>query len=99
MKKIAIVAMAAAGFVVPVLAADFPVVPYTKAPAMVAAIYDWGGFYIGANGGWSWDRKCWGLANNNGIALASPVDIGCNSGNGGVAGGQIGYRWPASSWV
>jgi hypothetical protein len=26
---------------------------------MVAAAYDWSGFYIGANGGWGTSRKCW----------------------------------------
>ena len=25
------------------------------------AIYDWSGFYIGANGGWGWSRKCWDI--------------------------------------
>jgi outer membrane immunogenic protein len=96
MKKISLIAIATAGFAAPVLAADFPAVPYTKAPAMVAAIYDWSGFYIGANGGWGGDRKCWNLT-NNAVAVVTPV--GCNSGNGGVAGGQIGYRWQASNWV
>jgi outer membrane immunogenic protein len=96
MRAISLVAMAAVGFAAPVLAADFPAVPYTKAPAMVAAIYDWSGFYIGANGGWGGDRKCW---TNNGNALFPVTYAGCNSGNGGIAGGQIGYRWQASNWV
>ena len=26
---------------------------------MVVAMYDWSGFYIGANGGWGSSRKCW----------------------------------------
>ena len=34
-------------------AADLAARPvYTKAPPMVAAVYDWSGFYIGINGGW-----------------------------------------------
>jgi outer membrane immunogenic protein len=99
MRAISLVAMATAGFAAPVLAADFPAVPYTKAPPMlVAALYDWSGFYVGANGGWGGDRKCWSL-NNNGAPVVPAVDVGCNSGNGGVAGGQIGYRWQASNWV
>ena len=32
-------------------AADLAARPYTKAPPMVAQIYDWSGFYIGVNGG------------------------------------------------
>lgn len=95
MKAISLVAIAAAGFAAPALAADFPAGPFTKAPPMVvAAIADWSGFYIGANGGWGWDRKCWGLT-----SVAPTVSLGCNSGNGGVAGGQFGYRWQASNWV
>ena len=26
---------------------------------MVAAVYDWSGFYVGVNGGWGSSRKCW----------------------------------------
>jgi outer membrane immunogenic protein len=26
---------------------------------MVAAIYDWSGFYVGANGGWGSSRNSW----------------------------------------
>ena len=41
-------------------AADLAARPYTKAaPPMMAAIYDWSGFYIGLNGGWGSSRKCW----------------------------------------
>jgi outer membrane immunogenic protein len=38
------------GLSVPAAAADLAARPYTKAPAMVAVVYDWSGFYIGANG-------------------------------------------------
>jgi outer membrane immunogenic protein len=27
---------------------------------MIAPIYNWNGFYIGANGGWGQSRNCWG---------------------------------------
>ena len=33
-------------------AADLAASQYTKAPALIAPIYNWGGFYVGANGGW-----------------------------------------------
>src|SRR5450631_4461517 len=36
----------------PALAADLPARAYTKAPVAVAPIYNWGGFYIGAMGGY-----------------------------------------------
>jgi outer membrane immunogenic protein len=35
------------------VAADLPARTYTKAPAMVAPIYNWAGFYIGAMGGYA----------------------------------------------
>ena len=77
----------------PATAADLAPRPYTKAPPMVAAIYDWSGFYIGANGGWGSSRGCWSLTN--------PIvaNEGCHDGTGGTAGGQIGYRWQSTNWV
>jgi hypothetical protein len=35
--------------IVPALAADLPARTFTKAPAYVAAAYDWSGFYAGIN--------------------------------------------------
>jgi Opacity protein and related surface antigens len=70
--------------------------PYTKAPAMIAALYDWSGFYIGANGGWGSSHKCWNLRSpGTGNLFAE----GCHDATGGVAGGQIGYRWQTGAWV
>src|SRR3954453_12747977 len=82
----------------PASAADLAARPvYTKAPPpMVAAAYDWSGFYIGANGGWGTSRKCWDAATTGGVFLGAE---GCHDANGGVAGGQIGYRWQSASWV
>ena len=34
------------------MAADLPARTYNPPPPIVATIYDWTGFYIGANGGW-----------------------------------------------
>jgi outer membrane immunogenic protein len=94
MKAISLIAIATVAVAAPALAADFPAGPFTQVPTMVA--YDWSGFYVGANGGWGANSTCWNRSTNNGGAT---VDAGCNNGNGGVAGGQIGYRWQASSWV
>ena len=38
-------------------AADLPVRTYTKAPIVVDPLYNWTGFYIGANLGWSFGRS------------------------------------------
>jgi outer membrane immunogenic protein len=83
-------------FAAPAAAADLAARPYTKAPPMIAAVYDWSGFYIGANGGWGSSRKCWDVVPVAGGAL---LGEGCHDATGGVAGGQIGYRWQAASWV
>ena len=80
----------------PASAADLAARPYTKAPPMIAAIYDWSGFYIGVNGGWGSSRKCWDFVTAAGVLVASE---GCHDATGGTVGGQIGYRWQAASWV
>src|SRR6202165_6162740 len=83
----------------PASAADLAARPYTKAPPpMIAAVYDWSGFYIGANGGWGSSRKCWDINNNFGV-IVPPFREGCHDATGGFAGGQIGYRWQAGGWV
>jgi outer membrane immunogenic protein len=79
----------------PASAADLAARPYTKAPPMIAAIYDWSGFYVGANGGWGSSRNCWDF-----LPVAGGVTPeGCHDATGGVAGGQIGYRWQSAGWV
>jgi outer membrane immunogenic protein len=83
--------------IVPASAADLAARPYTKAPPpMVAPIYDWTGFYIGANGGWGSQRNCFTAVDVTGTVFGAE---GCHDATGGVAGGQIGYRWQASQWV
>ena len=61
MKKVLLVtaSLIAISATAPALAADLAARPYTKAPPMVAAIYDWSGFYVGANGGWGSSRNSW----------------------------------------
>jgi outer membrane immunogenic protein len=77
----------------PASAADLAARPvYTKAPPMISPVYDWSGFYIGANGGWGQNRDCRG-------DVTLGVNFGCHDGNGGTAGGQIGYRWQSAGWV
>ena len=99
---VALFAFAAA----PALAADLPARTYTKAPAVTAAVYDWSGFYVGANGGWGSSSNCWDVTNNvltPGAPVVGPVvpaaADGCNSGSGAVGGGQVGYRWQTSNYV
>jgi outer membrane immunogenic protein len=91
------IGLVALGIAAPASAADLGR-PYTKAPPpMIAAIYDWSGFYVGLNGGGGWSHKCWDRDTAlGGIFLAAE---GCHDATGGVFGGQIGYRWQAGGWV
>ncbi|MBR1120819.1 porin family protein [Bradyrhizobium lablabi] len=96
MKKILLGLAGLAALAVPASAADLAARPYTKAPpAMIPVLYDWSGFYIGANGGWGSSHKCWDRE-ALGVFVAAE---GCHDATGGTAGGQIGYRWQAGTWV
>src|SRR3954447_9938706 len=99
MKKFLLGTVALIAFAAPAAAAALAARPYVKAPpAPIAIAYDWSGFYIGANGGWAQSRNCWDFV-NDGVFILGTFTEGCNSRSGGVAGGQIGYRWQASQWV
>jgi len=73
------------------MAADLAARPYTKAPAMVATIYDWSGFYIGINGGGGSSHATWDFV---GVGREGSHDA-----TGGTVGGQVGYRWQSGQWV
>src|SRR5258705_8488193 len=62
------VALVALGATVPALAADLAARPaYTKAPAYIAPIYNWTGFYIGGHvgGAFSGHNRFSGTPHNN----------------------------------
>jgi outer membrane immunogenic protein len=99
MKKFLLGAIGALAMVGSASAADLAARPYTKAPAMVAAVYDWSGFYIGVNGGGAWSRKCWDLNRDVRGVFNPAVAEGCHDATGGVVGGQFGYRWQSAAWV
>ena len=78
------------------LAADLPVRTYTKAPPMVAAPYNWSGFYLGANVGYGVGRSRTnaygtggGFILENETTYLSPAGV--------IGGGQIGYNWQANA--
>jgi len=75
--------------------------PYTKAPAMIAPIYDWSGFYAGLNGGGGSAHNCWDLTNDliTGAGAIPAFREGCHNATGGFAGGQLGIRWQTGGWV
>jgi outer membrane immunogenic protein len=95
MKKIwmGLVGLAALGTAGSASAADMAV----KAPPPMAPpvpLYSWSGFYIGLNGGWAQSHNCVDF-----IALGVDFADGCVNRSGGVAGGQVGYRWQANQFV
>ena len=97
MKKLLIAAagMMAVGLCAPASAADLAARPYTKAPPpIVSPVYDWTGFYIGANGGWGQSRGCVDF-----VTALGTVAGGCADRSGGLVGGQIGYRWQTNQFV
>jgi outer membrane immunogenic protein len=84
------------------LAADLAPRPYTKAPVIVDPGYNWTGFYVGLNGGYSWGRANTDMVPSP-FATVFPLtpfapfrqDV-----NGGLAGGQAGYNWQVDrKWV
>ena len=81
----------ALGAAAPAVAADLAARPYTKAPAMVATIYDWSGFYIGINGGGGSAHSTWDLVGGG--------REGSHDATGGTVGGQVGYRMQSGQWV
>ncbi|MCG2633023.1 autotransporter outer membrane beta-barrel domain-containing protein [Bradyrhizobium sp. WYCCWR 13023] len=98
MKKFIVAAAGtlALGIAAPASAADLAARPYTKAPPMVAAMYDWSGFYMGINGGGGSSHTCWDFVTP---VTGTLVGEGCHNATGGTAGGQIGYRWQSAQWV
>ena len=104
MTKIALASAALAAFgIAPAIAADLAISPYyTKAP-LIAPVYSWTGFYAGLNAGGASSHNCWTLTGSNisgAFAAVSPaVSEGCHNATGGLAGGQLGYRWQASNWI
>ena len=100
MKKLLLAAVGALALASQAQAADLAARPYTKAAPMIAAVYDWSGFYIGLNGGGGWSHKCWDVVTNVlGQPVNPPASEGCHNATGAVAGGQVGYRWQSAAWV
>src|SRR5437879_9717237 len=104
MKKVLLALTALAAFTGSAVAADLGARPYTKAPAPVAPVYNWTGFYIfgGAGGGlWNADSNvqstgvvgafgAFGAFGPAGTALTRDQRLG-GSGWFGTVG--IGYDW------
>ena len=81
------------------LAADLPPSPPPRAPAVyvpaVLPVYNWGGFYVGINGGWGWGNAKYTASQVNGF----PGATGSIHDNGGIVGGTLGANWQAGAFV
>src|SRR6266404_113353 len=76
-------------------AADLAARPYTKAaPPIVAAVYDWTGFYVGANLGRSFGRA------RTDVTVAGAPFASTSQRMDGILGGlQAGYNWQSGRAV
>jgi outer membrane immunogenic protein len=103
MKRLLIGVSAAASLLATgALAADLPVKQpvYTKAPVYVDPVYDWTGFYVGGNVGYSWgsSRSTQTLTDPGTGLVLNSVANKFNM-DGVIGGAQIGYNWQRDRWV
>jgi outer membrane immunogenic protein len=81
-------------------AADLAARPYTKAPAYIEPLFNWGGFYVGGHIGGAWTNQEF---INSGVGAPFGDLIpgeGYRQRRSGIMGGaQLGYNWQASNYV
>jgi outer membrane immunogenic protein len=112
MKMLAIAIAAIALIGTPVLAADLNKPVYKAPPPPPAPVYNWTGWYVGGNVGYSWGRA---NADVNYFAPAVVTTAGCNDPftegalcingsntvdmNGVIGGIQAGYNWQNGNYL
>ena len=80
-------------------AADLPQAPPPPPQAPVAyipaapPIYNWGGIYVGINGGWGWGNGKWTASTGIGSVSANAND------NGGIVGATFGFNYQMNAFV
>jgi outer membrane immunogenic protein len=108
MKKLALAVSILAITAAAASAADMAPAPYTKAPVVVPPVYNWTGFYIGANAGGAWgtsDPATSTIFTPSGYFDPSSVPAIAAAGlqhinsSGFTGGGTAGYNWQAGSVV
>jgi outer membrane immunogenic protein len=86
-------------------AADLPARTYTKAPVYVEPIFNWTGFYVGGNVGYSWGNSDNSttitrfLTGQPLLATLNGTNTASNNANGVIGGGQFGYNWQMQNWL
>jgi outer membrane immunogenic protein len=92
MKKLLSSVALSAFLAAPAMAADLPArMPVKAPPAMVAAMYNWSGFYIGAHAGYGWADSEW--------EFVDPVFTTDHRVRGFVGGGHVGFNWQSGNFV
>ena len=86
LRKFLLATVATVAFAGAAAAADMPARMATKAVPYVA-LYNWTGFYVGANLGYGWGR------------VSDDLGLVGGSLNGVIGGGQIGYNWQMNNLV
>jgi outer membrane immunogenic protein len=99
MKRILMGAAIASMLSTGALAADLAPRMYTKAPVAPPVVYDWTGFYIGGNVGYSWGRSSDTSTLTNGAGTVLFTSGGSSNLDGVIGGGQIGYNWEMQNWL
>jgi outer membrane immunogenic protein len=110
MKKIALAALILAVSAAAASSADMTPAPYyTKAPVVVAPIYNWTGFYLGANAGGAWGNSDprtstvfneFGYFDATSVPAVNAVGGSQRINESGVTGGlTAGYNWQAGAAV
>ena len=100
MKRIFITAMLSIATVGTALAADLPPPAPVQAPAAyiptVAPVYNWGGIYVGINGGYGFGQSQWTDPANT---ISGATSSGYFSTNGGLVGGTVGANFQTDAFV
>jgi outer membrane immunogenic protein len=106
MKTSALKILAAAAFVGVTATSAFAADMAVKArPMPVVEVWNWTGFYIGGNAGYSWGRTNTDVTYYNtatGAIIAPPAGSILNNRfnmDGAIAGGQAGYNWQSGNWL
>jgi outer membrane immunogenic protein len=98
MKRFALAAAIALS-ATPALAADLPAPPPPQAPAayvpVAAPVYNWGGVYVGINGGYGFGNSNWDFSSIVGF----PASTGNFDINGPLVGGTIGANFQTGQFV
>src|ERR1700733_6230764 len=99
MKRIACAVMLSLVAAGGAFAADLPPAPPPQAPVAYvpppAPVYNWGGIYVGINGGWGFGNAKWNVGPAGGFGAFS----GSVSDNGGVVGGTLGANFQTGGLV